>query len=132
VERLLKEYRQNQELVRRIGGHYYQIIYPVQLRHHEKMGISTREVSLPKVRDCFKAQTIQLFQLTKIAEYHNLCFDSRDKDLDHTTTVVLTGEEQRWVLQINFSLNVSLLKQLFLISTLTETLPSHIAANKSI
>ncbi|KAI8127720.1 Disintegrin and metalloproteinase domain-containing protein 11 [Lucilia cuprina] len=48
VERLLKEYRQNQELVRRIGGHYYQIIYPVQLRHHEKMGISTREVSAPK------------------------------------------------------------------------------------
>lgn len=51
VERLLKEYRQNQELVRRIGGHYYQIIYPVQLRHHEKMGISTREVSAPKVRN---------------------------------------------------------------------------------
>lgn len=50
MERLLKEYRQNQELVRRIGGHYYQIIYPVQLRHHEKMGISTREVSPPKVR----------------------------------------------------------------------------------
>lgn len=50
VERLLKEYRQNQELVRRIGGHYYQIIYPVQLRHHEKMGISTREVNQPKVQ----------------------------------------------------------------------------------
>lgn len=51
VERLLKEYRQNQELVRRIGSHYYQIIYPVQLRHHEKMGISTREVNAPKVRN---------------------------------------------------------------------------------
>ena len=50
VERLLKEYRQNQELVRKIGGHYYQIIYPVQLRHHEKMGISTREVGGSKVR----------------------------------------------------------------------------------
>lgn len=50
VERLLREYRQNQELVRNIGAHYYQIIYPVQLRHHEKMGISTREVSTPKVR----------------------------------------------------------------------------------
>uniref|UniRef100_A0A336MX39 CSON007756 protein n=1 Tax=Culicoides sonorensis TaxID=179676 RepID=A0A336MX39_CULSO len=48
VERLLKEYRQNQELVRRIGSHYYQIIYPVQLRHHEKMGISTREVGAQK------------------------------------------------------------------------------------
>jgi hypothetical protein len=51
VERLLKEYRQNQELVRRIGSHYYQIIYPVQLRHHEKMGISTREVNPPKVSE---------------------------------------------------------------------------------
>lgn len=48
MERLLKEYRQNQELVRRIGSHYYQIIYPVQLRHHEKMGISTREVGAQK------------------------------------------------------------------------------------
>ncbi|XP_035721048.1 disintegrin and metalloproteinase domain-containing protein 11-like isoform X18 [Vespa mandarinia] len=48
VERLLREYRQNQELVRNIGANYYQIIYPVQLRHHEKMGISTREVGVPK------------------------------------------------------------------------------------
>ncbi|XP_015607656.1 disintegrin and metalloproteinase domain-containing protein 19 [Cephus cinctus] len=48
VERLLREYRQNQELVTNIGGHYYQIIYPVQLRHHEKMGISTREAGFPK------------------------------------------------------------------------------------
>lgn len=50
VERLLKEYRQNQEMVRKIGSHSYQIIYPVQLRHHEKMGISTREVGAAKVR----------------------------------------------------------------------------------
>lgn len=49
VERLLREYRQNQELVRNIGAHYYQIIYPVQLRHHEKMGISTREIGSTKV-----------------------------------------------------------------------------------
>ncbi|XP_011306245.1 disintegrin and metalloproteinase domain-containing protein 9 isoform X7 [Fopius arisanus] len=48
VERLLREYRQNQELVRDIGAHNYQIIYPVQLRHHEKMGISTREAGFPK------------------------------------------------------------------------------------
>lgn len=46
---MLREYRQNQELVRNIGANYYQIIYPVQLRHHEKMGISTREVGAGKV-----------------------------------------------------------------------------------
>lgn len=50
VERLLREYRQNQELVRKIGGVSYQIIYPVQMRHHEKVGISTREVGGSKVR----------------------------------------------------------------------------------
>lgn len=49
VERLLREYRQNQDMVRGIGTHFYQIIYPVQLRHHEKMGISTREIGAPKV-----------------------------------------------------------------------------------
>jgi hypothetical protein len=49
VERLLRDYRQNQEMVRNIGAHYYQIIYPVQLRHHEKMGISTREIGAGKV-----------------------------------------------------------------------------------
>ncbi|XP_033231611.1 disintegrin and metalloproteinase domain-containing protein 19 isoform X2 [Belonocnema kinseyi] len=48
VERLLRQYRQNQELVQNIRAHYYQIIYPVQLRHHEKMGISTRDASIPK------------------------------------------------------------------------------------
>ena len=63
VERLLKEYRQNQEMVRRIGDNYYQIIYPVQLRHHEKMGISTREVS-PKVRN----------RLRKRNTYNTVCF----------------------------------------------------------
>ncbi|XP_026673675.1 disintegrin and metalloproteinase domain-containing protein 12 isoform X5 [Ceratina calcarata] len=48
VERLLREYRQNEELVKNIGTNFYQIIYPVQLRHHEKLGISTREVSVSK------------------------------------------------------------------------------------
>nr|XP_023011659.1 disintegrin and metalloproteinase domain-containing protein 11 [Leptinotarsa decemlineata] len=51
VERLLREYTQNQEMVRNIGSHYYQIIYPVQLRQHKKMGISTREIGSSKVRN---------------------------------------------------------------------------------
>ncbi|KAK4875951.1 hypothetical protein RN001_012373 [Aquatica leii] len=50
VERLLREYTQNQEMVRNIGAHYYQIIYPVQLRQHKKMGISTREIGGPPKR----------------------------------------------------------------------------------
>ncbi|EEB19414.1 hypothetical protein Phum_PHUM572960 [Pediculus humanus corporis] len=56
VERLLKEYRQNQELVKNIGAHYYQIIYPVQLRHHEKMGISTREIGTKNKKETKKKE----------------------------------------------------------------------------
>ena len=36
-------------MVRSIGARY-QIVFPVQLRHHEKMGISTREIGASKVR----------------------------------------------------------------------------------
>ena len=49
VEKLLKEHRENQDLVRSIGASHYQIVFPVQLRHHEKMGISTREIGATKV-----------------------------------------------------------------------------------
>jgi hypothetical protein len=69
VERLLKEYRQNQELVRKIGGHFYQIIYPVQLRHHEKMGISTREVGGSKVRNSLGRRNIMN---TTVCHLHHL------------------------------------------------------------
>ena len=31
VERLLREYKQNQELVRRLGSRYYQVVYPIQV-----------------------------------------------------------------------------------------------------
>lgn len=49
VEKLLKEHRENQDLVRSIGVSHYQIVFPVQLRHREKMGISTREIGATKV-----------------------------------------------------------------------------------
>ena len=31
VERLLREYKQNQELLRRVGSRYYQVVYPIQV-----------------------------------------------------------------------------------------------------
>lgn len=71
AERLLQEYRQNQELVQNIGAHYYQIIYPVQLRHHEKMGISTREVSVSKVIKLF-LRTISIESLSKIDIFYDV------------------------------------------------------------
>ena len=49
MDKLLKEHKENQELVRNMGNSHYQIVYPVQLRHHEKMGISTREIGATKV-----------------------------------------------------------------------------------
>ena len=44
------EHRENQDLVRIIGASHYQIVFPVQLRHREKMGISTREIGATKVK----------------------------------------------------------------------------------
>lgn len=71
MERLLKEYRENQELVRRIGSHSYQIIYPVQLRHHEKMGISTREVSKVRTRRSIrKRNTYDSGVCQKCCQFH--------------------------------------------------------------
>lgn len=49
VEKLLHDFPQNQELVRNIGKKPYQIVYPLQIRRHEKMGISTRETVPAKV-----------------------------------------------------------------------------------
>ncbi|CAH2074734.1 unnamed protein product, partial [Iphiclides podalirius] len=74
VERLLREYRQNQELVRNIGAHYYQIIYPVQLRHHEKMGISTREVNTMKGRIYNTDQQQGTRSRARISPRHALVF----------------------------------------------------------
>ncbi|KAJ0180249.1 hypothetical protein K1T71_003653 [Dendrolimus kikuchii] len=68
VERLLREYRQNQELVRNIGAHYYQIIYPVQLRHHEKMGISTREVNTQKNRRACMTRVINVKEASEVCK----------------------------------------------------------------
>lgn len=74
VERLLREYRQNQELVRDIGAHNYQIIYPVQLRHHEKMGISTREAGSVKVKYkyLYKIHMYNLFIFFKEITWHQI------------------------------------------------------------
>jgi hypothetical protein len=44
VERLLRDYPQNQELVRNLGSRYYQVVYPTQVRQREKFGVSTREI----------------------------------------------------------------------------------------
>ena len=44
VERLLKDYQQNQDFIRNLGNRFYQIIYPIQVRQRERFGVSTREI----------------------------------------------------------------------------------------
>ena len=53
VERLLRDYKQNQDFIRNLGNRFYQIIYPIQVRQREKFGVSTREIegSYGKVSD---------------------------------------------------------------------------------
>ncbi|KAB7500811.1 Disintegrin and metalloproteinase domain-containing protein 22, partial [Armadillidium nasatum] len=46
IRRLLTEYPENQEFVRKLESQFYQITYPIQLQRHGKsQGISTRDAS---------------------------------------------------------------------------------------
>ena len=44
MERLLRDYKQNQELVRNLGPRYYQVVYPIQMGRRPGGGVSTREL----------------------------------------------------------------------------------------
>ena len=43
VERLLRENPHNRDMLKNLGSRYYQVIYPVQVRHKTMTGVSTRE-----------------------------------------------------------------------------------------
>ena len=55
VERLLKDYQQNQDFIRNLGNRFYQIIYPIQVRQRERFGVSTREIAYGKVMEFYGA-----------------------------------------------------------------------------
>lgn len=49
LQNLMANYPQNQDLLRSIQASYYQIVYPVQIHHHEKVSVSTRGTVPSKV-----------------------------------------------------------------------------------
>jgi hypothetical protein len=67
VERLLRDYPSNQELVRSIGAQYYQFVNVAQIRHHQIMGLSTREGTSKAPRA--QAQVMQGPQQPRVSYY---------------------------------------------------------------
>lgn len=43
VERLVREHKHNRDLLKNLGSRYYQVVYPVQVRHKTMTGVSTRD-----------------------------------------------------------------------------------------
>lgn len=58
VERLLREYKQNQELLKRVGSRYYQVVYPIQVWKDMIKGLTAgRQLSLGQTGETVKAYT---------------------------------------------------------------------------
>ena len=105
VERLLRDYKQNQELLRRLGNRYYQVVYPIQVSNRKILSINyiIDQFHHFKIQTNFRNNNLKLYFPCFLLVYKLLQFCNNQPTASPVT--LLWGKQPFFFLELSPSLD---------------------------